>query len=71
MIRRNPTLISLEDADVSDIKEFMTKKKLVLAEEGTKDTKNDDKTLKMPFVAAEDAKRKREAMTKEDRIGTR
>lgn len=69
MIRRNPTLIPLEDADVSDIKEFMARRKLVFAEQASKDGKKDDK--KVPFVAAEDAKRKREAMIREERIGSR
>jgi len=66
MIRRNPTLISLEDADITDVREFMSRRKAAL-EQGAK--KKDEKNG--PFVAAEDAKRKREAQTKEQRLGIR
>ncbi|KAF8520424.1 hypothetical protein BU17DRAFT_46497 [Hysterangium stoloniferum] len=70
MIRRNPTLIPLEDADVSDVKEFVARRKLAAAEQATRDGKKKEEK-KGPFVAVEDAKRKREALTKEERVGMR
>jgi hypothetical protein len=70
MIRRNPTLIPLEDADVSDVKEFVARRRLAAAEQAARDGKKKEEK-KGPFVAAEDAKRKREALTKEERLGMR
>lgn len=71
MIRRNPTLIQLGDADVSDVKELMARRKLAAADQAAREAgkKKDDK--KAPVVAPDDAKRKREAMTREDRLGMR
>ncbi|KIJ49654.1 hypothetical protein M422DRAFT_28021, partial [Sphaerobolus stellatus SS14] len=63
MIRRNPTLIPLEDADISDVKEFMTRRKTAASEQKQKDDKL------VPLVATEEAKRKREAQTKDERLG--
>lgn len=68
MIRRNPTLIPLEDADIADVKEFLNRRKNAASEQGTKkkDNKNNG-----PLVAAEEGKRKREAQTRDERLGIR
>lgn len=72
MIRRNPTLIPLGDADVNDVKELIIRRKLAAADKAAaRDAakKKDDK--KGPHVAPDDAKRKRDAMTRDDRLGVR
>lgn len=71
MIRRNPTLIQLGDADVADVKELLARRKQAAAELAARDGGKKKEEKKGPFVAPEDAKRKREAMTREDRLGVR
>lgn len=71
MIRRNPTLIQLGDADVADLKELMARRKKAAAEKAAREGLKKKEDKKAPFVAPEDAKRKREAMTREDRLGLR
>lgn len=66
MLRRSPTQILLEKEDVSDVREFMSRKKL--ADEAPEPMKEDDEN-NPPFVAHADARRKREAMTRDDRLG--
>lgn len=81
MIRRNPTLIAMSDLDVQDVREHIRAKKettmaasilsslsqapVVRAGAGTSISTDPSK----PVVHAEDAKRKREALTREQRLG--
>ncbi|THH15136.1 hypothetical protein EW146_g5293 [Bondarzewia mesenterica] len=72
MIRRNPTLITMSDSDVQDVRSMLARKKTEAVSSATngkgkgKDVSQQSTT---PFVAAEEAKRKREAMTREERLG--
>ncbi|PCH43798.1 hypothetical protein WOLCODRAFT_153856 [Wolfiporia cocos MD-104 SS10] len=82
MIRRNPTLIPMCDSDVQQVREAVAKRKAearVAAEAArasaaagrkAKDTTSAPSSSQ-PYVAAEDAKRKREAMTRDERLGLR
>ena len=65
MLRRDPTVIALSDADVQDVKEIVARQKEAI------ETANRlaREQAQRPFVAPEDAKRKREEMTTEDRLG--
>lgn len=78
MIRRNPTLIAMSDLDVQDVRDHVRRKKegaqasaapsqppAGVASVGMSISTDPSK----PVVAAEDAKRKREAMSKEERLG--
>ncbi|TFY80891.1 hypothetical protein EWM64_g3122 [Hericium alpestre] len=63
----------MSDADVQDIRELVARKKAELASAKGKD-KDASQTQQappqqQPFVAAEDAQKKREAMTKNERLG--
>lgn len=82
MIRRNPTLIAMSDLDVQDVREHVRSKKEtamaasilsslsqapVAGRPGAGTSVSGDPSK--PVVHAEEAKRKREAMTKEERLG--
>lgn len=67
MIRREPTVITLGDADVQDVKAIIARQK----EAGDTLNRLAREQAARPFVAAEDAKRKREEMSTEDRLGMR
>ncbi|KAH9831274.1 uncharacterized protein C8Q71DRAFT_312578 [Rhodofomes roseus] len=79
MIRRDPTLIGMTDADVQQVRDMVAAKRK--AEAAQKWVEISDKQYaafeagasasSRPFVAAEDAKRKREAMTRGERLGLR
>lgn len=71
MIRRNPTLIPLGDADVLDVKELITRRKLAAADLAAREAGKKKDEKKAPHVAPDDAKRKRDAMTRDDRLGVR
>lgn len=72
MIRRNPTLIAMSDLDVQDVREHVRRKKEAQQQKTstTNPTMAGDAAGK-PVVAPEDAKRKREAMTRDERLGLR
>ena len=68
MIRRNPTLLPIQDSDVQALKDLVAARKE--RDEGANgDTPSQKDAPQLPFVAAEDAKRKREALTTEERLG--
>lgn len=80
MIRRNPTLIGMCDTDVQQVRDAVAKRKMqaretaqpfVAAPTHMKSAPATVPPLDQPFVAAEDAKRKREAMTRDERLGLR
>jgi hypothetical protein len=76
MIRRNPTLIAMSDSDVQDVRELVRKKKEAaqaaqashLSQANALGTSISTDPSK-PAVAPEEAKRKRDGMTKEERLG--
>jgi hypothetical protein len=73
MIRRTPTLIPMNDNDVQTVRNMQAQKKAiaVAAAQATdpKGKTKDAPDLSAPFVAAEDAKKQRDAMSKEERLG--
>ncbi|KAH9935333.1 uncharacterized protein B0H18DRAFT_410704 [Fomitopsis serialis] len=78
MIRRDPTLIGMTDADVQQVRDMVAaKRKDELAQKWAEISDKQyaafeaGASASQPFVAAEDAKRKREAMTKDERLGLR
>jgi hypothetical protein len=83
MIRRNPTLIAMSDADVQDVRDHLQRKKEAQQKQqaqtsssGSSSAPNVGSSISAdaagkPLVAAEEAKRKREAMSKDQRLGLR
>ncbi|GBE81026.1 hypothetical protein SCP_0307490 [Sparassis crispa] len=75
MIRRNPTLIAMSDVDVQQVRDAVAKHKgespVTPAQPSSSSAVPSGvlQPLSQPFVAAEDAKRKREAMTRDERLG--
>jgi len=70
MIRRNPTLITMSESDVQDVRDLVARKKAEAAKAANGKGKGRDVAQQQQtHVAAEEAKRKREAMTKEERLG--
>ena len=75
MLRRPPTLIILTDADVQQVREAVAARKLQATaakhaeHKATLGAQPMPLPQPQPFVAAEDAKRKREAMTRDERLG--
>lgn len=81
MIRRNPTLIPMSDLDVQDVRNLLAQKKAQAAQAAQSEAKGKGKERDMStvtpamllggqgHVAAEDLKRKREAMSKDERLG--
>ncbi|KDQ57826.1 hypothetical protein JAAARDRAFT_69904 [Jaapia argillacea MUCL 33604] len=77
MIRRNPTLIAMTDMDVQEIRRLVEQKKKETEAAATlaanmSNTKGKGKdTSHLPYVAAEDSKRKRDGMSRDERLGLR
>ncbi|EPS97759.1 hypothetical protein FOMPIDRAFT_1127900 [Fomitopsis schrenkii] len=80
MIRRDPTLIGMTDADVQQVRDMLAANHARKAEPARKWGDFKDRvpivdeagaSSSQPFVAAEHAKREREAMTKGQRLGLR
>lgn len=74
MLRRDPTPITLRDTDVQELKAIMAKRAKANqdASNATDDSiqpAEDATTSEAPFVHNEEAKKKREAMTREQRLG--
>ncbi|KAI0028609.1 hypothetical protein K488DRAFT_58203 [Vararia minispora EC-137] len=70
MIRRTPTLIPMNDTDVQAIRNLLAQKKAETAQAvGSKGKAKDATESNKPFVAAEEAKKQREAMSKDERLG--
>lgn len=71
MLRRDPTPITLRDTDVQDVREMMAKLAKAKAEaDGTTPIPTPTaQNAAAPVVHPEDAKKKREAMTREERLG--
>ena len=75
MIRRNPTLIAMTDSDVQDVRDMIALKRAEAATAAAvtngkgKGKGKDVPQPQTPFVAAEEAKRKREAMSRDERLG--
>jgi hypothetical protein len=79
MIRRNPTLIAISDLDVQDIRQHVLRARdaaqgaaagAAPADAGTSISADPAAGAQgRPVVAADDAKRKREAMTRDERLG--
>lgn len=71
MIRRNPTLIGMSDSDVQDIRD-LTRRRKEAAQPAASSRPLIPGMLvdpAKPLVAPEDARRKREAMTRDERLG--
>ncbi|TFY58133.1 hypothetical protein EVG20_g8269 [Dentipellis fragilis] len=72
MIRRNPTLIPMTDADVQEIRDLVARRKAE-ATEGMVKEEDTTTAAQQPsaaaYVAAEEARKKRLAMTKNERLG--
>ncbi|EIM81142.1 uncharacterized protein STEHIDRAFT_162133 [Stereum hirsutum FP-91666 SS1] len=68
MIRRNPTLIPMSDMDVQDIRNLIAHKK---AGKGKDTYAAPANTAQggQGYAAAEEAKRKREGMSRDERLG--
>lgn len=85
MIRRSPTVIAMCDTDVQQVRDAIAKRKNEALAARLASASGKPQTAptavppapaissqpSQPFVAAEDAKRKREAMTREERLGLR
>lgn len=80
MIRRDPTLIGMTDADVQQVRDMLAANHVRKADTtrplgGLADKapviEEAGASAAQPFVAAEHAKREREAMTREQRLGLR
>jgi len=77
MIRRPPTRIAMADSDVQDIRDMVVQKRAdaeAVAIRATQMSSGKGKardTTYQPYVAAEDAKRKREAISRDERLGLR
>ncbi|EPQ57296.1 hypothetical protein GLOTRDRAFT_115285 [Gloeophyllum trabeum ATCC 11539] len=71
MIRRDPTCIIMTDADVQDVRDMMMKKRVVVAKMTTAKAGHRKSHSGQPYVAAEDARRQREAMSRDERLGLR
>jgi len=84
MIRRNPTLIPMSDADVQDVRDMIARKKVDVAGapapalalapssatgDGSGSSKAKDALSPAVHVAAEEAKRRRDAMSRDERLG--
>ena len=80
MIRRDPTLIGMTDADVQQVRDMLaanqarkpdaTRALGTLADKAAT-VEEARASTSQPFVAVEHAKKEREAMTKEQRLGLR
>ncbi|KAI0315954.1 hypothetical protein OF83DRAFT_1173332 [Amylostereum chailletii] len=78
MIRRNPTLIPMNDGDVQTIRNALAQKKAAVAVAAAAAAHADPNVkgkvaaepsaAPAPFVAAEEAKRQREGMSKDERL---
>ena len=75
MIRRPPTTIPLTDLDVQQVRDAIKRKKEATMPGGTPATPAPAGTastaLAAPYHHVEEAKRKREAMSKDERLGLR
>jgi hypothetical protein len=77
MIRRNPTLIAMSDLDVQDVRMHVARAKLAGSSPDTGPDTGAGGSASAdiapartgPVVAAEDAKRKRDAMGRDERLG--
>ncbi|KAH9948533.1 hypothetical protein B0H21DRAFT_732871 [Amylocystis lapponica] len=79
MLRRPPTLIAMTDTDVQQVRDVVAERKAQAtaakhaAYKGNLGAQlqptSESQLQPQPFVAAEDAKRKREAMTRDERLG--
>jgi hypothetical protein len=85
MIRRNPTLIAMSDLDVQDVRNMANKEIQDIMDAANQEIIDSDKhpiafmpdyeprsistDPSKPINAAEDARRKREAMTRNERLG--
>lgn len=71
MLRRDPTAIALRETDVQEIRQLVSQQIKALREETNKEDSGTDSAAAPlePFVATEDAKKKREALSKEERLG--
>ncbi|KAG8975879.1 hypothetical protein FRB90_009381, partial [Tulasnella sp. 427] len=72
MLRRDPTPITLRDTDVQELRAIMAQrakaKETGSATDESVQPAEDATTSGAPFVHNEEAKKKREAMTKEQRL---
>ncbi|KAG8923507.1 hypothetical protein FRC02_011098 [Tulasnella sp. 418] len=72
MLRRDPTPIVLRDNDVQEIRNLMNERKKAIEDaqnSGGGPSAVPVSSTAEPVVAPEEAKRKREAMTRNERIG--
>ena len=67
MIRRNPTLIPMTDNDVQDVRDAV--KARTAAEAATKDTNMKAAASVPGFASQEESQKKKEAMSKNERLG--
>ncbi|OCH95122.1 hypothetical protein OBBRIDRAFT_788587 [Obba rivulosa] len=67
MIRRSPTLIAMNDSDVQQVRDAVKRKTETLLAARTMTVLQ----AQPPYVAAEDAKRRREALGRDERLGLR
>lgn len=75
MIRRSPTMIPMTDMDVQQVRDHIMRKKIAKVTgkpPGTSPTQvKAPGAPAQPYHHAEEAKKKREAMTREERLGLR
>lgn len=69
MIRRDPTLIPMTDNDVQDIRDFVGARKREQANNGAETSKTSTSMPVPGFTTQEEAQKKKEAMTKHERLG--
>ena len=67
MIRRDPTLIPMTDNDVQDVRDAV--KARTAAEAATKDTTMKAAASVPGFATQEESQKKKEAMSKNERLG--
>ncbi|EJF65370.1 hypothetical protein BD309DRAFT_951363 [Dichomitus squalens] len=72
MIRRPPTMIPMTEMDVQQVSDAITRQRAakLAKKQGTTQAKTSSTPIQ-PYHHAEEAKKKREAMTKDERLGLR
>lgn len=69
MIRRDPTLIPMTDNDVQDVRDMLAARQKAQSLQKTEEMLRDGATGVPGFAAQEDAKRKKDTMSKHERLG--
>ncbi|GJE92182.1 hypothetical protein PsYK624_083400 [Phanerochaete sordida] len=69
MIRRDPTLIPMTDNDVQDVRDMLAARQKEAALQKTEGMLKDGATGVPGFAAQEEARKKKDVMTKNERLG--